>query len=93
MWRASGQGGRHRTTPPPGAAAKATTARGPAARPSKSASPQTKIIILPGLKPSTFKTAISLRLSRTLKLMALAYGLMPELRERLKPGRKRLVVT
>lgn len=28
-----------------------------------------------------------------LKLMALSYGLMPELRERLKPGRRRLVVT
>lgn len=28
-----------------------------------------------------------------LQLMALAYGLMPELRDRLKPGRKRLVVT
>ena len=28
-----------------------------------------------------------------LKLMALAYGLMPELQDRLKPGKKRLVVT
>src|SRR5205085_2680147 len=27
------------------------------------------------------------------ELLALAYGLMPELRERLKPGRKRLVAT
>jgi Fe-S oxidoreductase len=28
-----------------------------------------------------------------LKLMALAYGLMPELQQRLKPGRRKLVVT
>jgi hypothetical protein len=28
-----------------------------------------------------------------LKLMALAYGLMPELKEKLKPSGKRLVVT
>lgn len=28
-----------------------------------------------------------------LKLLALAYGLMPELRERLKPSRKKLFVT
>ena len=28
-----------------------------------------------------------------LKLMALSYGLMPQLKEKLKPGRRKLVVT
>ena len=44
----------------------------PLSSPNTNASPKTKTITRRGVKPRTFKTAISLRLSRTLKLMALA---------------------